>query len=278
MTFAFRSLTWKMFLSLLQNEMTKTGAFVFKNLIMTRRNVFTLFEILFWPLVAFLSVGLLAEFAELEPRMKAFILVGVVSMSVVQVCQLDVSYALLYDVWSKAVKHSLIAPVGLRHLLAGSLIVGMIRGGSVFLILMGASYLIFAFDFAAPGSLVLCIFLLGLFLSAAMVGLFVCILVFTFGLRAEVAAWSLVSLMLLVCGIYYPVSILPQWVMFLSELIPLTYFLEYFRQFYGFEPTFSHVLAKGSLMVMIYLILELIFVKAALRRAKRTGMLIKLSE
>jgi len=267
-----------MFLSPMQSEMTKTRAFVFKNLIMTRRNVFTLFEILFWPLVAFLSVGLLAEFAELEPHMKAFILVGVVSMSVVQVCQLDVSYALLYDVWSKAVKHSLIAPAGLRHLLAGSLIVGIIRGGSVFLILMGASYLIFDFDFTAPGVGPLCLFLLGLFLSAAMVGLFVCILVFTFGLRAVVAAWSLVSLMLLVCGIYYPVSILPHWVMFLSELIPLTYFLEYFRRLYGFEPTFSHVLAKGSLMVMVYLILELILVKAALRRAKKTGMLLKLSE
>ena len=278
MTFAYTSRIWKMFLSRIQNEGTKTRAFVFKNLIMTRRNVFTLFEILFWPLVAFLSVGLLAEFADLEPHMKAFILVGVVSMSAVQVCQLDVSYALLYDVWSKAVKHSMIAPVGLRHLLVGSLIVGIMRGGSVFLILMGASSLIFAFDFTLPGSLPLCLFLLGLFLSAAMVGLFVCILVLTFGLRAEVAAWSLVSLMLLVCGIYYPVSILPQGVMFLSELIPLTYFLEYFRQFYGFEPTFSHVLVKGSLMVMIYLVLELILVKAALRRAKRTGMLLKLSE
>jgi len=278
MTFAFRSRTWKMFLSLMQSEMTKTRAFVFKNMIMTRRNVFTLFEILFWPLVAFLSVGLLAEFAELKPSMKAFILVGVVSMSAVQVCQLDVSYALLYDVWSKAVKHSLIAPVGLRHLLAGSMIVGVLRGGSVFFILMGASYLIFGFDFTTPGTLPLCLFLLGLFLSAAMVGLFVCILVFTFGLRAEVAAWSLVSLMLLVCGIYYPVSILPRWVMFLSELIPLTYFLEYFRQFYGFEPTFSHVLAKGSVTLVAYLSLELILVKAALRRAKRTGMLLKLSE
>jgi len=267
-----------MFLSLMQGEMTKTGAFVFKNLIMTRRNVFTLFEILFWPLVAFLSVGLLAEFAELEPRMKAFILVGVVSMSAVQVCQLDVSYALLYDVWSKAVKHSLIAPVGLRHLLIGSLIVGVIRGGSVFLILMGASYLLFGFDFTTPGSLPLCVLVLGMFLSAAMVGLFVCILVFTFGLRAEVAAWSLVSLMMLVCGIYYPVSILPQWVVFVSELIPLTYFLEYFRHFYGFEPTFPHALAKGSATLAAYLALELILVKAAVRRAKRTGMLLKLSE
>jgi ABC-2 type transport system permease protein len=83
-----------MSLGLLQNEITKTRAFVFKNWITTKRKVFTLFQILFWPLVAFLSVGFLTEFAALSPEMKAFILIGVISMSALQVCQLDVAYAL----------------------------------------------------------------------------------------------------------------------------------------------------------------------------------------
>jgi len=267
-----------MSLSHLHNELTKTRAFVFKNWTMTRRNVFTVFEILFWPLVGFLSVGLLAEFAALAPETKAFVLVGVVSMSAVQVCQLDVAYVLLYDVWSKAVKHGFMAPVAIRHLLFGSLIVGIIRGGIVFFVLMGASFFIFDFDFTIPGAGPMCLFLFGLFLSAAMVGIFVCILVLVFGQRAEVAAWSLVSLMLLVCGIYYPVSILPKWVIAMAKLIPVTYFLEYFRHFYGFEPTFSHVLAKGYGTVFAYLTVEVFSMKAALMRAKRTGMLLKLSE
>jgi hypothetical protein len=71
------------------------------------------------------------------------------------------------------------------------------------------------------------------------------------GNRAEVAAWSLVSLMLLVCGIYYPVSILPQWGTAIAALIPLTYFLEYFRHFYGFAPIFSHVLFTGTISRLI---------------------------
>jgi ABC-2 type transport system permease protein len=262
----------------LHAEISKTRAFVFKNWIMAKRNVFTLFEILFWPLVGFLSVGLLAQFADLQPEMKAFILVGIVSMSCVQVCQLDVAYALLYDVWSKALKHGFIAPVGTRHLLLGSLIVGMIRGGSVFLILMAASYLFFGFDVTVPGVGPMCLFTLGLFLSAAMVGMLVCILVLTLGNRAEVAAWSLVSLMLLLCGIYYPVSILPGWIRPMAETIPLTYFLEYFRAFYSFAPTFSHALLRGYALVLVYLTAELFLMKAALRRAKRKGMLLKLSE
>jgi hypothetical protein len=109
-------------------------------------------------------------------------------------------------------------------------------------------------------------------------GVLVCILLLIFGYRAEVAAWSLVSLMLLPCGIYYPVSMLPGWVGALAELIPLTYFLEDVRQFYGFEPNFPHVLAKGYLLVVACLVLELYLMRSALRRAKRTGILLKLSE
>lgn len=245
---------------------------------MTKRNIFTLFEILFWPVVGFLSVGLLAEFAALPKEMRAFILVGVIAMSTIQVCQLDVAYVLLYDVWSKAVKHGFIAPVGVRHLLAGSLVVGIARGGAVFAILSSASYSFFDFDFRVPGMGPLFLFLAGLFLCAAMVGILVCILVLIFGNRADVAAWSLVSLMLLVCGIYYPVSILPRWVTLIAGMIPLTYFLEYFRAYYGFQPVFAHALAKGYILGFGYLFLEVFLMKAALRRAKRTGLLLKLSE
>jgi len=262
----------------LQDELIKTEAFIFKNWVMTKRNIFTLFEILFWPVVGFFSIGLLAEFAALAKEMRAFILVGIVSMSVIQVCQLDVAYVLLYDVWSKAVKHGFIAPVGIRHLLLGSWLVGIIRGAAVFAILMGASYSFFDFNFTIPGAGPLGLFILGLFLSAATVGILVCILVLVFGNRADVAAWSLVSLMFLVCGIYYPVSFLPEGVRWVAEVIPLTYFLEYFRQFYGFRPIFSHVLAKGYVLVLSYLVLEILGMRAALRRAKRKGILIKLSE
>jgi len=58
----------------------------------------------------------------------------------------------------------------------------------------------------------------------------------------------------------------------------LTYFLEYFRHFYGFQPIFSNALAKGYVLVFAYLLLEVLLMKAALRRAKKTGLLLRLSE
>ena len=43
------------------------------------------------------------------------------------VCQLDVAYAVLYDVWSKSVKHQFLAPIGVRHLTIGSWLIGILR-------------------------------------------------------------------------------------------------------------------------------------------------------
>lgn len=268
----------KMSLSRWQSEAIKIRAFAFKNWIMTKRNVFAILEVIFWPVVGFLSVGLLAEFAALEPGMKAFILIGVVSMGAVQVCQLDVAYSLLYDVWSKALKHGFVAPVAIRHMLLGSLLVGIVRGGFVFAILLIASFFLFGFNFTVPGFGPIVLFAVGLFLNAAMVGMLVCILVFVFGYRAEVAAWSLVSLMLLVCGIYYPVSVLPAWAAAIAGCIPLTYFLDYFRHYYGFASIFSNVLIKGYALLAVYLGIEVLMMRVALVRAKRTGILLKLSE
>jgi ABC-2 type transport system permease protein len=111
----------------LQRVLIQIWAFVFKNWIIAKRNIFSLFEILFWPVVGFFSVGFLTSFLELDPNKTGFILVGIISMSVIQVCQIDVAYVLLYDLWSKSIKHTFIAPVQPFQLIFGSWLIGVIR-------------------------------------------------------------------------------------------------------------------------------------------------------
>src|SRR5437879_12464904 len=94
---------------------------------MASRNVFFFFELLFWPIVGVLSIGLMTRFLHLTPEQASFVLIGTIALSVVNVCQLEVAYAVLLDVWSKSLKHQFLAPIGIRHLTLGSWIVGMVR-------------------------------------------------------------------------------------------------------------------------------------------------------
>ena len=136
----------------------------------------------------------------------------------------------------------------------------------------------FDMDLGRPGPAGLILFLLGMFLNAAIIGALVLALVLRFGQRAEVAAWAFSYLMLLLCGLYYPVSVLPRGVQFLAQLIPLTYFLDYFRHFYGFPLASRHPLLYGFSQSVVYLFISYGLVSLTLKSAYRRGTLLRLSD
>ncbi len=262
----------------LRTELNKIWAFSGRSTLVNRRNVFAMFEMLFWPAIAVFSVGLLTRFLRLEETTVSFVLIGAVGMNTIQIAQLDLSYALLYSVWSKSLKHEFMAPISLAHLLLGTGLVGLIRGFLVFLIMGFLSVTLFGMDLWRPGLAGLVFFLMGLFMSAAVIGALVIALVLRFGQRAEVAAWAFSDLMLLLCGLYYPISVLPRGVQIVAQFIPLTYFLDYFRHFYGFPLTFQHALLYGFSESVIYLLISYGVVSRTLKSAYRRGALLRLSD
>jgi len=245
---------------------------------MARRNVFFIFELTFWPGVAMLSHGLLTRFLALTPSMTSFILVGTISLSAVQVCQLDVAYAILFDIWSKSMKHQFLSPVRIYNLTLGAWLVGVGRGLVVFALMAWIGTWAFGFDFVGSGPVALCMFLLGCFLTALVIGTFVCALVLLFGTRAETSAWAAVNSIVMLAGIYYPVSVLPGWAATLSRAIPLTYFLDAVRAGYGFPSKFTHPFLIGFGLAGLYVALAHWALSSAVTRARRTGLLLKLSE
>ena len=262
----------------LRGEWARTWAFAHRDLIMARRNVFFIFELTFWPCVAMLSHGLLTRFLDLTPAMTSFILVGTIALSAVQVCQLDVAYAILFDIWSKSMKHQFLSPVRTYNLTLGAWLIGVGRGLVVFVLMAWIGTWAFGFDFVGGGPMSLMLFLLGCFLMALVIGTVVCALVLLFGTRAETSAWATVNFIVMLSGIYYPVSVLPRWAAAASTAIPLTYFLDAVRVGYGFPGKFAHPLLTGFGLAGLYLLLAHWALASAVTRARRTGLLLKLSE
>ena len=262
----------------LRGEIVKVSAFFLRSWRMTYRNAFTIFEIVFWPIVNLLSVGLLTRFLQAEPGTVVFVLVGTFALSTVQVCQLDVAYAALFDMWSRSIKHQLVAPIRPWHLLRGSWLMGLMRGTLVFMLQAAVSHWMFGVNVLAHGVAPALALLAGLLLSAGGIGLLVCTLLMLFGLRAEVSAWSGVSLILLLCGVYYPVSVLPAPLQVVAAAVPLTHFLEAFRAQLGYAPVFKEPLVRGYVLAAVYAAGGYALFAWAIQRARRTGMLLKLSD
>jgi ABC-2 type transport system permease protein len=256
-------------------EFDRYAASFYKNWIIAKRNFFTVFEVIFWPFISLMSIGLMTGFLSIEQDKISFILIGAVAFSIVQVCQIDIAYVMLFDMWSKSVKHTFIAPVSGKHLVVGSLMFGMLRSILVFGILVVISFYAFGFNFLAAGVIPVMVFLGGLFLTSASIGTLVCISILTFGQRAEVAAWTITGIMMFVCGIYYPVSVLPEGLQIIARAIPLTYFLEYMRSFYGSGET---NLVIGFGLAVFYFVAGIFALDRAIIGARRSGIMLRLSE
>jgi ABC-type multidrug transport system ATPase subunit/ABC-type multidrug transport system permease subunit len=251
-------------------------AFFARNILFSYRNVFTLVELVFWPIVSLISIGLMGDFLRLEDKALAFVLTGAIAAGTLQVAQLDVAYSLLYEVWSKSMKHTMLTPIGLSESLIGSWIVGILRGTLIFIILSIAAVLMFKFKF--PGVGITAVFLLGLFGSALLLGLLVTVLILMYGQKAEITAWMFAYVFMLLCGIYYPIDTLPIFFYNLAQFIPITYFLEYFRQSFGFTSQLTYPLFKGFGLTIVYFAIGMIIMKQAFHQARKKGIIVRLSE
>ena len=261
-----------------RRELVKVSAFFLRNWRMTYRNAFTVFEIVFWPIVNLLSVGLLITFLPRRPERSCSYWWGRSRSRRSRCASWTWRMPPCSTCGPSSIKHQLVAPIRPWHLVLGSWLMGLVRGTAVFALQAAVSHWVFGVNVLAHGLAPAVALLAGLLLSAAGVGLLVSTLLMLFGLRAEVSAWSGVSLVLLLCGVYYPVSVLPAPLQAVAAGVPLTHFLEAFRAHLGYAPVFTAPLLRGYGLAVLYVAGGYALFAWAIHRARRTGMLLKLSD
>ena len=71
---------------------------------------------------------------------------------------------------------------------------------------------------------------------------------------------------------------LPKTVASLAADIPLTYFLDAYRTHFGFRSEFAAPITTGLALSALYVVLAHWTFRLAIERARRTGLLLKMSE
>jgi ABC-type multidrug transport system ATPase subunit len=259
-----------------QAWLNRVFAFTIRSAIFAVRNLFVMTDVFFWPMVSVISIGLMAQFIKLGPQTLGFVMTGALAAGVLQIAQLDVGYTVLYELWSKSLKHTLLTPVGVSEGVAGTWMIGMVRGFIAFVLL--TCVVAWSFGFHLPGLLTTALFLFGLFACAFILGILVNVLILSFGQKVEITAWMFAQLFMIICGIYYPVDMLPKFFQYLALMVPITHFLESFRQSYGFKAHTPYPLLFGFALTLLYIILSLRLLAHAYTRARKKGIIIRLSE
>ena len=154
-----------------------------------------------------------------------FLGIGTVVWAYLRAVFANVGEMVAWERWEGTIEYTMMAPISrLAHMLGVSLfsiIYGLIRSA----LLLGVLSLFFSVDLSRANIVGATVILLAGSISFLGLGIMAAVLPLLFPERGEELTFVISSILLLVSGVYYPISVLPGWMQPLATISPATYVL-----------------------------------------------------
>lgn len=260
-------------MNVLVNEIKASFAFVERNFHLVKRYGAWEFVFLIYTIVNTLTIGYIGYG---DPEKVLFLIIGSLLWGFLSVLFHEVAEAVSWERWEGTIEYTFMAPIHRFTYLVGqcsfAIFYALLR--SVIIMFLVALFFNISFHNANfPATLLLVIIASFSFLG---MGLMAAVLPLLSPERGSQATHIFQAVILLVSGVYYDVSVLPDWVQPLSVISPGTYVLRAIRRAL-LENASLHDLS-GDIFILIFIGVILIplgmwVFDRAERYAKRTGKL-----
>jgi ABC-2 type transport system permease protein len=210
----------------------RSSAMVLRYVYILRGSWPRILELAYWPLMQVVLWGFISKFLATNSSwvaQGAGVLIGAVLLwDVLFRGQLGFSVSFLEEMWSRNLANLFVSPLRPYEFVAALTLMSLIRTligvvPAAFLAIVFYHYSVF--DLGLP---LVAFFFLLLMLGWA-VGLVITALIMRFGLGAESLAWIAMFALAPLSGVFYPVSILPDWLQAVSWALPSAYVFEGMR-------------------------------------------------
>jgi ABC-2 type transport system permease protein len=189
-------------------------------------------ELAYWPLMQIFLWGFISQFFQQHSTLIAqaggLLLAGVMLWDVMFRGQLGVSVSFLEELWARNLGQMFVSPLRPVELAAALMSVSLVRTLVGLIPAALVAWLLYAFAITSIGPGLIVFFLMLLAFSWA-VGLAVCGLLLRYGLGAESLAWVTVFALAPISAVYYPISILPEWLQWVALATPSAHVFEGMR-------------------------------------------------
>jgi ABC-2 type transport system permease protein len=187
-----------------------------------------------------------------------------------------VTMAFLEDVWSRNFLNVFASPLTIGEYVGGLVLTSVATSTIGLLVMLALAAGVFGLSMLVYGAAIIP-FLLVLFLFGIALGIFGSAVVLRLGPAAEWFIWPIPALISPFAGVFYPLSTLPQWMQYISYLLPPAYVFEGMRGIVAGHPV-SMAALLGSLALSVgYIILSCWFFARIHRYAVRTGLIARYS-
>ncbi len=240
---------------------------------------------LFYSIVSVLSIGFLASGLDTLGvgtgsfdlrRAQLYLLVGALLWGYLSLVFMEAAYAIAWERWEGTIEYTFMAPVRRITHLMGICIFAIGYGLARTLIVLAVAFAMFNLDFSHADVMGALVVLGASIVPLVGLAILTSVLPLLSPQKGEQMSFAVQGFLLLVSGVYYPLTVLPAPLQAAGALSPLTYSLAGIRRSLlegagaGDQlPTVATLLAMGAVLIPA----SIAVFEWAERRAKRLGLL-----
>jgi ABC-2 type transport system permease protein len=259
----------------------RVGAMLLRYLYLLRSSWPRALELIYWPAIQMVLWGFTSQFlmtnSSYVARAGGVLLAAVMLWDVMFRGQLGVSMSCLEELWSRNLGHLFVSPLRPYEWMIALLTMSLVR---VAIGVVPAALLaipLYHYSIFTLGLPLLAFFVLLLLMGWGL-GLFIDALLLRHGLGAESLAWLAVFLLAPASAVYYPLSVLPEWLQYFAFILPSAHVFEGMR-----AVMFDHVFRLDHFLIAavldaVYIVLGGAVFLHAFRQARRRGALLQMGE
>lgn len=259
----------------------RVGAFLLRHLFVLKRSWPRLLELAYWPFVQMILWGFITTFmlqnSSWVAQASGVLISAVLLWDVLFRANLGVSVTFLEEMWARNLGQLFVSPLRAYELVAALWLMSVIR--TVISVLPAAILAVplFGVSVFALGPVLATLFA-NLLLFGCSVGLAIAALVLRFGLGAESLAWVAVFALAPLSGVYYPISVLPEWLLPIALALPSVHVFEGMRAVLFENVPRWDLAGLAFALNLIYGLASTLFFLRMVRIARVRGLLLQQGE
>ena len=238
-------------------------------------------DLIYWPTIQIILWGFISKFFTMYSDYYTNTIGVILSCAILYdfLFRSSISFNMLFleEIWSRNFTNLFVAPLKISEIIIALTFTALIRtliGIVPAIILMSP---LFGVSILNMGPALLLLFL-SLYMFGTTLGILVTSGLLRFGPAFENTAWSSLFLLAPLGCVYYPLSILPEWLQYVSKFLPLVYIFEEARSILinnviNFENIF-----KALFLNLLYFVFAVIVFYFSFYGARKKGTLVNMGE
>ena len=241
----------------------------------TKNRLDRIFDIFYWPLISLLIWGFTTFFIKdyAGSAILMFFIGGTVLWVFFQRAMQDITVYILEDFWGWNIFNMFASPLTWKELLFAVVSFGVFRAVITFFFLSILALVLFAFNLFSIGILGLALYSIALMMLGWVFGIFVAGLIFRYGLKIQVFAWSFAWLLQPFSCVFYPLASIPLWLQKTSLVFPTTHLFEGMRYSMNTGLMAWSSFVYAMLINIMLLVIACLFFRQSLKYARKKGLL-----